>query len=134
MESVGFDDCSFYGSDSISLRQAFESILSGFGPLESAETLYQTEEECYGKRYADSMLGTEYPQRKRARKISIDFQDDYANMLLKEASLPDDISVTYFGPVEEEEISDFHLDGIEQIFADFAEPKDDLMDYLQVLF
>ena len=126
-ESVGFDDSSLSGNDNISLRSALESIL-----VECDQDL--EEPSCGDKRFAEYVFELDFPQHKRPRKVSVDEQDDYANMLLKEASLLDDISVASCDDLQDG-TNDFQFESFDAALpGDFNSGEDDMLEYLQVLF
>lgn len=162
-ESLGFDEhTSSSGYDDIvSLRSALEGILQNqddcntmvMEPLATPE--FQTG-ACIleSKRGADSsMLATDEPQRKRPRKVSMD-DNDYANMLMKDALLSDDISVASLGFDHEHDCDNGHNHGDHDHFEDgsfqsmeqplvVVDPihfeaarssEEELFEYLEVLF
>lgn len=130
----GLDDSSiFSGTDSISLRSAIESLLG-----ECEQQQEQEQQVPNGKRFADSlefpMFETEFPQRKRPRTVSFD-QDSYADMLLKEAILLDDISVDPCEDLNDEGLNEFQLvDNVDFLASDNSAYEGDMLDFLEVLF
>lgn len=165
-ESLGFEDHTSYSGydDIVSLRSALEGILQNQTDcntimLEPLATPEFQPEACslQSKRGADNITLNE-PQRKRLRKVSMD-DNDYANMLMKDASLLEDISVASFGFEHEHDFDSGHDHGdhdhgdhdhcedcgvqsIEQpLFVVDALPceairssEEDLFEYLEVLF